>query len=311
MSRYCAPCVRTPQGRDSESEGPDSPCLTPLPGRVILWNTANERLTVSHRSPRRGSHSLLPPAGLLLGLCLGPAPLSRALAQRDSVARPASTDSSTVRGRLIDGHTRDVIRGAQVEIADASLRTTTTDSSGNFTLAGIVPGTQTIAIRAVGYAPATWQVMLKPRQVLRHTFELDPLAIELPGVVVKGKTPLAERRFIDFERRRHSGMGYFLTQEQIESSGASSLVDVLVTVRGVQQVCLTNDCVAKMVRSPPGCYPQYFLDGNESSAYFARHTPPHDVKGVEIYRGSSETPGEFQNSNAGCGVIAIWTKSSP
>src|SRR2546425_12429330 len=36
-----------------------------------------------------------------------------------------------------------------------------------------------------------------------------------------------------------------------------SLVDVLVTVRGVQQVCLSNDCIAKMVRSPPGCYPQY------------------------------------------------------
>jgi TonB-dependent receptor-like protein len=106
-------------------------------------------------------------------------------------------------------------------------------------------------------------------------------------------------------------MGYFLTQEQIERSGAASLVDVLVTVRGVEQVCLTNDCVAKMVRSPPGCYPQYYLDGNESTSYFARLTPPHDVKGVEIYRGSSETPGEFQGSNSGCGVIAIWTKSSP
>ena len=66
-----------------------------------------------------------------------------------------------------------------------------------------------------------------------------------------------------------------------------------------------------MVRSPPGCYPQYFLDGTESTPYFARNTPPQDVQGVEIYRGSSETPGEFIGSNSGCGVIAIWTKSAP
>ena len=265
---------------------------------------------VSHRSPRCGSPAPLPLASLLLGLCLGQAVLSPAPAQQDSAARPAGADSSAVMGRLLDGHTHDGIHGAQVETGDAG-RATTTDSLGNFTLTGLVPGARMIAIRAVGYTPATWQVTLKPHQVLRHTFEMEPLAVELPEVVVKGKTPLAERRFADFERRRQKGMGSFITQEQIERSGASELIDVLAQVRGVQQVCLTNDCVAKMVRSPPGCYPQYYLDGKESSAYFARHTPPHDIKGVEIYRGSSETPGEFQGSNSGCGVIAIWTKSSP
>jgi len=79
----------------------------------------------------------------------------------------------------------------------------------------------------------------------------------------------------------------------------------------VQQVCITNDCIAKMVRAPPGCYPQYFLDGRESTPYFARNTPPHDIQGIEIYRGGSEIPGEFGGSGSGCGVIAIWTKSYP
>lgn len=275
-----------------------------------MWNTANGTTEVSHRSPRRDRHFLLPLVSLLLGLCLGQAPLNSATAQQDGAARPASADSSAVIGRLVDGHTREGIRGAQVEIADARL-TTTTDSSGNFALTGLVPGPQIISIRAVGYAPTTWRVALEPRQVLRHTFEMDPLPVQLPEVVVKGKTPLAERRFADFERRRQSGLGAFITQEQIERANPTSLVDMLVQVRGVLQVCLTNDCVAKMARAPPGCYPQYYLDGRESTPYFARLTPPHDVKGVEVYRGSSETPGEFQGSNSGCGVIAIWTKSSP
>ena len=267
---------------------------------------------VAHRSQRRDSLAVALVATVLLGLCLAQGTVNPAPAQQDSSApaRPAGADSSAVIGQLIDGHTRAPIRRAQVEINGAKPGTTT-DSLGAFAFTGLVPGSQLIEARAVGYIPTTWRVTLQARQVLKHTFELEPLAVELPEVVVKGKTPLAERRFADFERRRQKGMGYFITQEQIERSGASSLVDVLVTVRGVQQVCLSNDCVAKMVRSPPGCYPQYFLDGNESSAYFARHTPTHDVKGVEIYRGSSETPGEFQGSNSGCGVIAIWTKSSP
>jgi hypothetical protein len=188
---------------------------------------------------------------------------------------------------------------------------TSTDSAGRFVFADLDAGVVEIEIRAVGYAPGTWRASLKPHHVLTHDFELERLPVELPEVVVKGKGPLHVRRFADFERRRQAGMGAFLTEEHIERANTASLVDVLVTVRGVQQVCLANQCVAKMVRSPPGCYPQYFLDGHESSAYFARLTPPQDVKGVEIYRGSSETPGEFQGSNSGCGVIVIWTKSSP
>jgi hypothetical protein len=251
------------------------------------------------------------PARLAVAACLflyyvGHAAPSAA-AQHDSVAGP---DSSAILGQLTARPTHEPVRGAQVAIVGSQL-TTTSDSAGHFAFAGLRPGTYLLEIRAVGHASASWRVPLKARQMLTHAFELDLLPVELPEVVVKGRQPLAMRRFADFERRRHAGMGYFLTQEQIERSNASSLVDVLVTVRGVQQVCLSNDCVAKMVRSPPGCYPQYFLDGTESTEYFARHTPPRDVKGIEIYRGSSEIPGEFIGSNSACGVIAIWTKSSP
>jgi hypothetical protein len=244
---------------------------------------------------------------LVVAWCVGHAGLDPAPAQQSNLPGP---DSGAVVGGVIDGHTHDPIRGAQVVLTGTKLAMTT-DSTGLFSFTGLDSGLYVIYIRAVGYGPAAWQLMLKPRQVLRPLFQMDPLPVELPEVVVKGRQPLSKRRFADFERRRGSGIGSFLTQEQIERAGSSSLVDVLVTVRGVQQVCLTNDCIAKMVRSPPGCYPQYFLDGVESTPYFARHTPPGDVKGVEIYRGASETPGEFQGSNSGCGVIAIWTRSSP
>jgi hypothetical protein len=243
----------------------------------------------------------------MLVVALGRPALNPAQAAQTS---PAGPDSSAVAGRLIERHGRQPIRRAHVAVMGTSVAATT-DSSGAFALRGLAPGPCVIEIRAVGYAPATWHLTLAPGQVLTQDFEMDLLAVELPEVVVKERQPLAARRFHDFERRSQAGMGHFLTQEQIERSGAVSLIDVIVTVRGVQQVCLSNDCVAQMVRSPPGCYPQYFLDGVESTAYFARHTPPRDVRGVEIYRGSSEIPAEFAGSNSACGVIAIWTKSSP
>ncbi|HEY6208266.1 MAG TPA: TonB-dependent receptor [Gemmatimonadales bacterium] len=231
----------------------------------------------------------------------------RAAAAQDSTTE---RDSATVTGQLVGRETHDPISGAAVTLLGTN-RATNTDSTGRFALAGLAPGAVLLEIRAVGYATGDWRITLRPGKVLDQVFELELLPYDVPGVTVKAKPRQPLRRFADFERRRHSGMGYFLTKEQIERAGATHLVDILVTVRGVQQVCLSNDCIAKMVRSPAGCYPQYFLDGIASTPYFARNTPPEDVQGVEIYRGSSETPGEFIGSNSACGVIAIWTKSAP
>lgn len=202
------------------------------------------------------------------------------------------------------------IPGATVQLDTTEWRTVA-DSQGRFELDSIEPGTYLLHIRAIGYDEGVWRVRLHPDRVTTHSFSLDKQVVELPGVTVSGRIPLSARRYLDFERRRKTGNGAFFTQEEIERANPATLVDILVTVRGVQQVCLVNDCIAKMVRSPPGCYPQYFIDGNESTAYFARHTPPRDVKAIEIYRGSAEIPGEFGGSNSACGVIVIWTKSSP
>jgi hypothetical protein len=202
------------------------------------------------------------------------------------------------------------VPGATVQLDTTEWRTIA-DSQGRFELDSIDPGTYVLHIRAIGFDEGAWRVRVHPDQVTTHSFSLDQQVVELPGVSVKGSVPLSARRYLDFDRRRHMANGAFFTQEDIERANPATLVDILVTVRGVQQVCLVNDCVAKMVRSPPGCYPQYYIDGIESTAYFARHTPPQDVKGIEIYRGSSEVPGEFGGSNSACGVIAIWTKSSP
>jgi len=210
-------------------------------------------------------------------------------------------------GRVVARGTGQAVRGARVVVEARD--TVAADSGGRFELAR-APGRYALEITAPFYSPGSWRITFHDGKMLEHDFELEP-TYQLPGVVIEATPGSIGRRFADFERRRQARIGYFITKDQIARAGSATLVDILVTVRGVEQVCISNSCVAKMVRSPPGCYPQYFLDGQESSPYFARNTPPRDIQGIEVYRGSSETPGEFTGTNSGCGVIAIWTKSSP
>ena len=247
---------------------------------------------------------------VILGLCLFHAATATAQQQ------PAGSSRGALGGQVISQVTQGAIPSATIELkpaasSDSSLRrSTTTDSTGQFLLSDLDPGTYLLEIHAIGYEQGAWRLRIAAGRQVLHAFDLTPLTVKLPPVVVEGARRPAGR-LVDFDRRRNAKVGYFITQQQIENLNPSSLADVLATVRGVTLDCTGGVCLPRMARSQPGCDPQYFIDGVESSAYFARNTPPHDVVGVEVYRGPSELPAEFTGSNSGCGVIVIWTKSSP
>lgn len=207
-------------------------------------------------------------------------------------------------GRVISRETRAPIGGATVVLVTTGV-TTIADSLGEVHYAGLAPGSHRFEVRAVGYERSAWRVRLDAGEQLR-VFELDLLPYELPSVEVEAHGLLA-----GFERRRLGGMGFFVTQEEIERRHASSLSDLMRGVPGVRTTCRQGACVIQMARSTRGCRPEYYLDGFPASFSVGPDFPMQGIYGIEVYRTASETPAEFRKPELRCGVILLWSRTAP
>ncbi len=226
-------------------------------------------------------------------------------------AHPLHAQSSgSIGGTTIDAQTGRPIIGASITIPSLS-RAVISDEGGRFLHATLEPGSYVLQVHAVGYIPSAKSFELSAGQAVTQVFELTTVPPVLPEVVVSAKNGSVGRRFEDFDRRRASKRGQFLTREEIEARNAVNLSDLLQTMRGIRTDCVGGfTCEVSTVRSAHGCSPAFFVDGRLSTT-FGPSTPVGDIQGIEVYLGPSETPPEYLGPSSGCGVIAIWTKSSP
>jgi len=216
----------------------------------------------------------------------------------------------TLRGRVIDSEVGQPLAGAAVRIRRSSAPLTT-DTLGRFEAQDLAAGDAEISVEALGYATRVFRIRLPPSGVMNQAFALDFTGYLLPEVVVEARAERLVPRYLDFEQRRQRGLGAYLRWDDLKKQGYSSVGDALRVVRGVRVRCnqQTFECFAVMARTPQ-CQPTWWIDGVEVHS-FHENTPIRDVYGIEIYRGAGEIPGEFAGSNAGCGVIVVWTKSRP
>lgn len=234
-----------------------------------------------------------------------------ALALLVILAQPLRAQGSgSIGGTTIDAQSGLPIIGASVTIPTLS-RSVVSDEGGRFLHATLEAGSYVLQVHAVGYIPSAKSFDLSAGQAVTHVFELTTVPSVLPEVVVSAKTGSVGRRFEDFDRRRASKRGQFLTRTEIEARNAVNLFDLLQTMRGIRTDCVGGfTCEIATARSGHGCSPAFFVDGRLSTT-FGPSTPVGDIQGIEVYLGPSETPAEYLGPSSGCGVIGIWTKSSP
>jgi hypothetical protein len=247
-----------------------------------------------------------------------PQPVRRYLAARFLLAATglallstsgAAQQTAILKGRIVDDETGDPVANAVVRIK--GLPPLTANSQGRFELSSLPAGSVELAIQAIGYAAQTHRFPASAGEVIDRIFPLQFTGAKLPDIEVEGRAQRLAPRYVQFERRRGLGMGAYFRWDELKDRGYATVGDALRTVRGVKIRCdqAAFECFAVMARSPQ-CAPVWWIDGIEIRS-FHENTPIRDLYGIEIYRGPGEVPGEFGGSNAGCGVIVMWTKSRP
>lgn len=213
-----------------------------------------------------------------------------------------------VRGRIMS-RGRPVLN-AQVRPAGTE-RAAYTDSSGAYRLTGVAAGTQTMEVRALGYAPQTAPTTLAPDSEAVLDVELTTVKRVMDTIQV-----VAQRLYsidaVGFERRRRSAPGIFFDAEVVRRRGPYSVMQLLWEVPWLQVHQTGFDREVVMRAGRRSCIPTFFVNGmqmpGELLSELDLFVRPHELEGMEIYRSGATTPAEFRS---GCGAIVVWTRRLP
>jgi len=218
---------------------------------------------------------------------------------------PAQQVHSVVQVTLTDAESGDPVPGASVRTAGA-FRVVSTGTDGVARLEELSSGAVTVVVTRVGYVEAREMVPVTPGSVHEITIALIPRPVAVAPVEVEA--PRRPSRMDDFDRRRQGSVGHFFTYEDIERVRPAVTSDLLRRVAGLRVHCTMGPCTVRSVRaSTPRCPMQVFVDGVAAFQMSPDEIPAADLEGMEIYRGASEIPPEFNRGTAMCGVIVIWT----
>jgi hypothetical protein len=174
---------------------------------------------------------------------------------------------------------------------------------------------------------------------LKVDFTLGPVPQELAPVVVTESDPLPTGIMRGFEERRRAGFGRFITRDMLAERDHDTVAGMLRGIAGMRMVRRPSECgggfsaatgrgIAAVELSPAAgsvvtcsgktmpaaCYMSIYVDGVRIWAPGSRDPPDFDqmrnnqYQGVEIYRGPSELPIQYQGTGAACGAILLWSR---
>lgn len=223
-------------------------------------------------------------------------------------AAPADTLPRFV-GVVRSRQTGEGVGGAQVMVPGQGRRTVT-DDSGRFRLDSLEAGRHDVRVHYLGYTTNPRAVELRPRHSTTAELWLERtvLAVEDLQVQVEGPRP---DPMAGFRSRRENGFGTFLDRGDIEARDPAHTSDLFRSMAGVR-VSPNRMGTARVTVGRFGgrCEPSVYLDGVPTTGMPVDFVLPESIVGIEVYRGPSEVPPQFNRpSEEGCGTILIWTRN--
>ena len=225
----------------------------------------------AERHPRRTTRRLCVAACLAGELFAGAtiAPLRAQNPSRGPDTSGTASGALTLEGRVTDGSGSAV--PAAVAVLVGTHDTTATDDNGRFVLHGPRAGAYMLSVRRLGFAPQRLAISLSPEHPGRVSVTLSRTVPVLPTVA----TTAAERRGyrdVGFDDRM-SGVGRFLTYDQIVRKQATAFGDLIKDIPGLDAVHTPDGWMIRSKRS--GCV-SYVLDGEPLHV-----VKPHTVVGTQ------------------------------
>jgi hypothetical protein len=247
----------------------------------------------SNRTSVRVAHRALVGAAALLAAQLAAVPLA------------AQTTPTTISGMVHDSSGFG-LQSAEIRIRGSSARAATNER-GEYFLAQVPAGDIVMEVRRFGFQPIELEMVMRAGEARQINIELLLLPPVLDTVVAI-EAPMVEP-MAEFEARRARYYGVFYDRKDIERRSPARPSELLRTAPGVR-IMSTNFGSNVVVMGRSRCRPLYWLDGRVVPMFELDHLAISEIQAIEVYRGPSETPPELNRMNAGCGVIAIWTRST-
>lgn len=248
--------------------------------------------------------------------------------------------------RVVDPSNAPVAR-ARLELVGTRFSGVSSDS-GVVRMQGVPVGPALLRVTRVGYAPLETVVQIPAGAPFEADVELAPAAVPVRGVTARSTAQSPGLATTGFYRRRELGLGSFLTEDDIVRSRARRTSDLFRRITGVR-VVTTPDHGYRLqsVRygvsmsqaqgafsafsGPPGssgtssapqrtdgevsgpisriCFMLTILDGVPVQLADIDQVRLQSIGAVEVYRGPSEIPPEFNQTGAVCGAVVMWTRS--
>lgn len=227
---------------------------------------------------------------------------------------PKDSSNKPIVPAVLVGHVTDSsgvpLMGAEISLFhNESIRAITGDS-GEFRIVRLPPGTNVFNVRRLGFEAASFTAFLKSGTTSRATFKLTSTALALPTIAVSDTA--TKTHWLDqFERRRSSARGTFITRAEIERKNARTGTDIVRNVPGIRFVPNRSGFGNQILMTRTAtraCAPTMFVHNTPYSGTLDDFTAD-DIEALEVYVGVSEIPAELDKNGKGiCGVIVVWTR---
>lgn len=236
--------------------------------------------------------------------------------------------STAIQGRVLDARSGQGVVGASVIVQGTTLGAVTADD-GRFRIGNVPPGTHTIVVRRLGYAPHRQTVVVGAEQVALADIVLENAVISLDQVIVTGTAGAEQRRSIG------NAVSTIRADDAISKSAAQSISTLIgarapgvtiapgtgrlgsgpaIQIRGRSSIGLDNspllyiDGVRINNATAAGPVAPGGRLGGQASNVAGRLNDinPDDIESIEIIKGPAAAT--IYGTEAANGVIQIITK---